>query len=214
MKSRFIYLANRLRRYRHAPLLAFAGRIVMFIFGGIAIGMISAWYVLENGSPLTTTTSNSWQLWVHDGDVGADPYTLAHMSRSGRLPITSSNALYFVATLDAEGEKIAADCDYVLSGKPLDSDWWSMALYTKDGRSIKNASERSFVNSSNLLRLANGGYEINLAKNARQGNWIEISGEEELTLILRMYGIHATKDAQRNTSIEQNLPTIRRLECR
>ena len=85
MKSRIIYFANIIRRYRHAALLAFAGRIIVFIAGGIAIGLMSAWYMIEKGSPLTTTYSGSWHLWTHDGDVGADPYTLAHMSRGGSL---------------------------------------------------------------------------------------------------------------------------------
>lgn len=214
MKSRLLYFKNKIRRYRHAPLFGFAGRIVLFILGGITIGLFSAWYMIEKGSSLTTTASGSWHLWVHDGDVGADPYTLAHMSRDGRLPMTSSNALYFVATNDSEGEKIAADCDYSILGKPLDSDWWSLALYTKDGQSIQNKSKRSSINSSSLLRFENGSYEVNLAQKSRPGNWIEITGDEELTLMLRLYGIHVTKDTQRNNSIEQNLPIIRRLDCR
>ena len=63
MKSRFIYLKNKIRRYRHAPLLGFAGRIMLFILGGIAIGMISAWVMLEKGSPLT-------QLFLDRGACG------------------------------------------------------------------------------------------------------------------------------------------------
>ena len=213
MKSRLTYLINKMRRYRHAPLINFAGQIVLFILGGICIGMISAWYMIEKGSSLTTSDTGSWKLWMHDGDVGADPYTLAHMSRSGRLPITSSNALYFVAIKDSEDERIAADCDYAVNGKPLDADWWSLAIYSRDGRLINNKSKKPFVNSSSLLRLGDGGYEINLAQKARQGNWIELTGDEDLVLMLRLYGIHATKDTKRNNAIEQNLPTIRRLDC-
>ncbi len=213
MKSRIIYFANIIRRYRHAALLAFAGRILLFIGGGIAIGLVSAWYMIEKGSPLTTTYSGSWRLWTQDGTVGADPYTLAHMSREGRLPITSSSALYFTATTDSEGEEIAADCDYLLAGKPLDTDWWSLALYTRDGASIKNTSGHSSLNSSTLLRANNGNYKINLARSAQSGNWIEITGDRQLVLMLRLYGIHATKDTQRSDSIEQNLPIIRRLDC-
>ncbi len=213
MKSRLIYFINVIRRYRHAALLAFAGRIVLFLLGGIAIGLISAWYMIEKGSPLTVSKAGPWQLWPQDGKLGADPYTLAHMSRNGRLPITSSNSLYFKATHDSNGEEIVSDCEYSLSGKPLDSDWWSLALYTPKGASIKNQSNRSSLNSSNILRFGDGSYNIHLAANARPGNWIEISGDEKLVLMLRLYAIHATKDAQRNNSIEQNLPTIRRLDC-
>ena len=214
MKSRLIYLRNKIRRNRHAPLLAFAGRIMLFLLGGISIGMISAWYMIEKGSSLTTSRAGSWILWKHDGNIGADPYTLAHMARNGRLPITSSNALYFTATHDSEGERIATDCDYVLEGKPLDTDWWSLALYTPDGRSVRNSENRTSINSTSILRFADGGYEIHLAPKARPGNWIQISGEQKLTLMLRLYGIRATKDAKRSDNIEKNLPVIRRLDCR
>ena len=213
MKSRLIYFINILRRYRHAALIAFAGRIVLFILSGIAIGLLSAWYTIEKGSPLTTSFSGSWHLWTSDGTVGADPYTLAHMSRTGRLPITSSNALYFIATKDKEGREIKAGCDYVLQGKPLDSDWWSLALYHHDGTSLQNHSHRSSVNSATLLRHENGRYEISLTRRARPGNWIEIAGHQPLVLMLRLYGIHASKDTQRSNSIEENLPIIRRLDC-
>ncbi len=214
MKSRLIYLINRMRRYRHAALFAFATRIVVFILGGIAIGFLSAWYMIDRGSPLTTTFSGSWSLWVHDGDVGADPYTLAHMARSGRLPVTSSNALYFVAKRDSEGDRLAMDCDYVLSGKPLDTDWWSLALYTEDGQPVKNSNGRSSMNSTTVLRLENGNYNIHLSKQVRPGNWIQISGREPIIIFLRLYGIHASKDFSRSNAIEQNLPVIRRMDCR
>ena len=213
MKSRLIYFINIFRRYRHAALIAFAGRIVLFILGGIAIGLLSAWYTLEKGSPLTTTFSGSWQLWTYDGTVEADPYTLAHMSRSGRLPITSSNALYFIATKDEEGQEIKAECDYLLQGKPLDADWWSLALYHHDGTSLQNHSHRSSLNSSSLLRHQDGHYEISLTRRIRPGNWLQMAGNQPLILMLRLYGIHVTKDTQRSNSIEQNLPIIRRLSC-
>ncbi len=214
MKSRLIYLKNRIRRYRHAPLFGFAGRIVLFILGGIAIGLFSAWYMIEKGSPLTTSYIGSWQLWTHDGDIGADPYTLAHMSRNGRLPITSSNALYFLASEDSEGEELAMDCDYEIAGKPLAADWWSLALYSVNGAPVKARNGRTFINSTTVLRQENGNYVITLAEQARAGNWIKISGDEQITLMLRLYGIHATKNARRNNAIEQNLPIIRRLDCR
>jgi len=213
MKSRIVYFANIVRRYRHAALLAFTGRIIMFIAGGIVLGMMSAWYMIEKGSPLTTTTSGSWHLWTQDGNIGADPYTLAHMSRGGRLPITSSSALYFTAITDSDGEELATDCDYILAGKPLDTDWWSLALYKRDGTSIRNNSQRSSINSGTLLRENNGNYKISLAQTARPGNWIELAGRQQLVLMLRLYDIHATKDTQRSDSIEQNLPIIRRQDC-
>jgi len=214
MKSRYNYLKNKIRRYRHTSLIAFAGRIVLFVFCGVALGMYSAWYMIEKGSALTTIRHSSWQNWFSSGSIGADPYTLAFMARSGRLPITSSSALYFIAKQDDEGETLNAECDYSLLGKPLDTDWWSLAVYDSDGASIHNKDSRSSVNSSGVMRYANGGYLVNLSEQARAGNWIQLGGDDDLVLILRVYGIHGSKDTRRSNAIEENLPIIKRVACR
>lgn len=214
MKSRLNYLRNRLLYYRHAPLLLFAGRIMLFMLGGIGLGMISVWYMIERGSALTTVHVGSWRQWTSSGTIGADPYTLAYMARSGRLPMTATNALYFTASEDENGSTLYGNCDYLVDGKPLDTDWWSLAAYRRDGRPVLNSSHSAFVNSTSVLRQATGGYQVTLAAKARPGNWIETGGHEPVVLMLRLYGIHASKDTQRSTSIEQNLPVIRRLDCR
>jgi len=53
-----------------------------------------------------------------------------------------------------------------------------------------------------------------LGKKMRPGNWIGIEGWENFSIMLRLYGIHASKDTRRAGAIEQNLPTIKRLDCR
>jgi hypothetical protein len=214
MKHKIAYLRSRVMFYRHTPLLLFAGRIVSFIFAGILVGMLSAWYMIEHGTALTTSYAGAWKSWINAGGIDADPYTLASMARSGRLPITTSSALYFTAEVDDDGDRLVASCDYVVSGKSLDADWWSFAVYQPDGRPIRNSLHRASLNSTGMLRLANGGYQITLAARARPGNWIEMGGEEPLVLMIRLYGIHVTKDTQRSSAIEQNLPVVRRLECR
>ena len=214
MRARIKYIHSRIRRSPYSGLAAFAGKVTGFILGGTLIGMVSAWYMISKGSPLTTVRTGAWNLWTADGDVGADPYTLAHMARSGRLPMTSRNALYFIARQDSSGEDLYAGCDYVISGKPLEADWWSLALYDRKGRIINTAQGSAYVNSSSLLRLADGGYVIMLGKKMRPGNWIGIEGWENFSIMLRLYGIHASKDTKRDNTIEQNLPIIRRLDCR
>jgi hypothetical protein len=214
MKQKIAYLRSRLMFYRHAPLMLFAGRILSFILAGIGLGMLSAWYMIDHGTALTTAHAGPWQSWINSGVVDADPYTRANTARSGRLPMTTSNALYFSAREDSEGDTLNASCDYLVSGKSLDSDWWSFAVYRPDGRPIRNASHRTSFNSTDVLRQANGGYQIALAPRARPGNWIDTSGNDDMVLMLRLYSIHVTKDTQRGTAIEQSLPEIRRLDCR
>lgn len=214
MWNKIKYLRSRLLYYRHAPLLLFAGRIVLFVLGGVGIGLFSAWYMIGHGSALTTVSIGPWRHWSGSGLVDTDPYTLANMARSGRLAVTSSNTHYYTAHEDSDGDDLTSDCDYLISGKPLDTDWWSFAVYRDNGRPIRNHSRRTGFNSTNILRHANGAYDVHLAAQARPGNWIETGDRGELVLMLRLYGIRASKDTQRSTAIEQNLPVIRKVACR
>ena len=58
----------------------------------LMLGIGSAWYMIERGSPLTTTKAGPWDGWITEGNPQADPYTKAHVARSGRLPARSKRA--------------------------------------------------------------------------------------------------------------------------
>ena len=47
------------------------------------------------------------QVVSNEGNPNADPYTQAHVARSGRLPLTSTVARYFVARTDSAGRTLA-----------------------------------------------------------------------------------------------------------
>ena len=49
----------------------FVGTFVVALMLGIG----SAWYMIERGSPLTTTKVGPWDGWVSEGNPSADPYT-------------------------------------------------------------------------------------------------------------------------------------------
>ena len=65
----------------------------------LVLGIGSAWYMIERGSPLTTVRAGPWKSWLSEGNPNADPYTRAHLARSGRLPLTSTAARYFSVTV-------------------------------------------------------------------------------------------------------------------
>src|SRR5690606_40202050 len=56
----------------------------------LILGIGSAWYMIEHGSLLTTARIGPWKSWLSEGNPNADPYTRAHLARSGRLPLTRS----------------------------------------------------------------------------------------------------------------------------
>ena len=63
------------------------------------------------------------------GNPDADPYTRAHFARLGRLPVTSTSALYYTAERDDEGYLLTSECDYALDGRPFDAAWWCITAY-------------------------------------------------------------------------------------
>ncbi len=64
--------------------------IAVFVAISLGFGIWSSWVMVENGSSLTTRTSGEWVLWSSAGRPDADPYTRAHFSRLGSLPLSTT----------------------------------------------------------------------------------------------------------------------------
>ena len=166
----------------------FVGTFVVALMLGIG----SAWYMIERGSPLTTTKVGPWDGWVSEGNPSADPYTLAHVARSGRLPLTSTVARYFVARTDDNG----------------------LAVYDEYGGLIDNSSARYSFNSEEMLRHADGTFRVNLSRNARPENWLPSgASDQNLVLLLRIYNPRETDGSGIGLFPNDRLPKIERKEC-
>ena len=118
----------------------------------LVLGIGSAWYMIEHGSPLTTKRVGPWASWMSEGNPNADPYTKAHLARSGRLPLTSTTARYFIARTDSGGRQLTSACEYLIEGSALNARWWSLAVYDEHGSLIENPSERYSFNSDEAIR--------------------------------------------------------------
>ncbi|HEX2448913.1 MAG TPA: DUF1214 domain-containing protein [Methyloceanibacter sp.] len=180
----------------------------------LMLGIGSAWYMIERGSPLTTTKVGAWDGWVSEGNPSADPYTKAHVARSGRLPLSSTMARYFTARTDSAGRILTSACQYSIEGLPLNSRWWSLAVYDEYGGLIANPSERYSFNSDELLRHADGSYRVNLSSKARPENWLPSGSEEQhLVLMLRIYSPRETDGSGIGLIPGDRLPKIERVSC-
>ncbi len=181
----------------------------------LLLGIGSAWYMIEEGSALTTTKVGPWASWNALGNPTADPYTKAHLARSGRLPLTSTVARYFVARADSAGHGLTSGCEYTIVGSPINARWWSLALYDDSGSLIENPSNRYSFNSEEALRHADGTYRIHVARTARPENWLP-SGDDtdrNLVLMLRIYAPRDTDSLGIGLVPDDRLPKIERVAC-
>ncbi|HEU4476652.1 MAG TPA: DUF1214 domain-containing protein, partial [Methyloceanibacter sp.] len=182
--------------------------------GALMLGIGSAWYMIERGSPLTTTKVGPWSGWVSEGNPNADPYTKAHVARSGRLPLTSTVARYFTARTDSSGWALSSSCEYVLEGGPINARWWSLAVYDEYGGLIENPSARHGFNSEEMLRHADGSYRVFLSRQARPENWLPSgTATQNLVLMLRVYNPRETDSSGVGRVPTERLPKIERKSC-
>lgn len=187
------------------------------IFLGIVLigGLGSSYYMVSAGSPLTTRTIGPWTTWKNEGRSDADPYTRAHLARSGKLNLTTEIAQTFLASQDTEGKALHSSCEYQISGDQLDAGWWSISVFDDNGRLIANPSDRYTFTSDTVAISPNGKFVITLARDARPGNWLPTAGAGNLALAMTL--LEADTTIAGDTEAEENLiglPTIKRVDCR
>jgi hypothetical protein len=189
--------------------------ICFLIFAGVSLflGLSSASYMINDGFALVVTRTGPWQSWINAGNLGADPYTRAHISRSGLLPITSASGLTYFATTDSNGRSLDSDCDYEIVATPLAAVWWTIAIFDNDGKLIPNKAARHAFSSQSLTILPDGTQRIVVAPAARPGHWLPSGDVGSLTLVLqiiRPLAVSGTDIASRN---RRDLPQIKRVKC-
>ncbi len=172
--------------------------------------------MIDDGFPLVVSRVGPWQVWVNAGSAGADPYTRAHIARTGQLPITSASGATFFATRDEDGRTLSSSCDYEIIARPFNAVWWTIAVYDGYGNLIPNKANRHAFSSQSLTVLPDGTQRVVLAPEARPGHWLPSGQASSLTLALRIIR-PLTVEGQADEDVKQaqatSLPQIRRTDC-
>lgn len=187
--------------------------LVVFTAIALAVGLGSAWQMVDQGSALTTLRDGPWTAWYAAGEPNADPYTKARVARSGRLPVVSTAAMEFLARTDAEGEPLVSECHYSVRVPEVPALWWSLALYDGESRLIQNSAERHAFNSKTVLPPSDGAAEIALAPTPRAGYWLPTGKNANLILVFRVFRPYDTADLASGEMPEDILPRIERVDC-
>jgi hypothetical protein len=176
-----------------------------------AVGLGATYLALTRGSAFGALTIGSWTAWPKTGTMEADPYARASIARTGRLPLALGDGLTFLAKADDNGRRLDGRCDVVLAGVTPAARFWTLTLYNPEGDLVPNSINRYDFTSQEIVRRADGSFEIVVAPRASPGNWLPTGGVARYILALRFYdtavGV-ATKEGR-----EIPMPAIKTRGC-
>jgi hypothetical protein len=131
------------------------------------VGLGATWMTATRGTDLGTLTIGAWTARPKTGTSDIDPYSRATVTRNGELPIGTGDGISFTANTDDRKKPLDGRCDVVVSG-------------------VTPAARYGFT-SQEIVRGADGAFEIRVASRSRAGNWLPTGGIERYALMLRLY---------------------------
>jgi hypothetical protein len=149
------------------------------------VGLGTTWLALSRGTAFGAVPIGAWTAWPKTGTRDVDPYARATIARSGELPIGSGDGVAFYASTDDAGRPLDGRCDVLISGTT--PRFWTLTLYDPQGRLIGNAVDRQGFTSQEIVRRADGSFDIIVAPRARAGNWLPTNAVDSYVLVLRLY---------------------------
>lgn len=152
-----------------------------------AIGLGATYIALTRGAAFDALTIGSWTAFPKTGTADADPYARAAIARTGQLPVALGDGVSFTARTDDNGKSLDGRCDVMLSGITPTARFWTLTLYNTDGELVANSIHRFGFSSQEILRHADGSFEIMVAPRANPENWLPTGGIERYILMLRLY---------------------------
>ena len=152
-----------------------------------AFGLGATWVALTQGTAYGGVTIGAWTGWPKNGTQGIDPYARAMVARTGELPVGSGDGVAFYANADDAGQLLDGRCDVLLSGITPQARFWTLTLYNPEGRLVANSAQRHGFTSQEIIRNADGSFEVTVGPRARPGNWLPTGGVEKYLLVLRLY---------------------------
>lgn len=178
-------------------------------FGG---GAWSALHTLKATSGFGAITFGPWSAYPKLQTASADPFAKAHRAGDGRILLGRAEGLVFTADSDESGAALSGRCSYEVSGSTPPSRFWTLTVTDANDEPLK-APPRvpTSINSWTTLRNMDGTFRIRLDAAAKGGNWIWLSADSDINLVLTLID---TPTAASLSLVELDLPKISRIGCR
>jgi hypothetical protein len=184
--------------------------LILATLFGIVVGLGAALVALEAEIGFYRVSAGPWTGSPRAGGVAADPYTRALLVRTGELPVGGGEGVTFIARRDDDGRLLSPACVYRVVGEGPPTRWWTLTVYTAEGRLIDNAAGRHGFTSSEVTRSPSGGFDVAVGRRVQPGDWLPVEGEGPFKLVMRLYD---TPLATQGALAAPTMPAIRREGC-
>ncbi len=156
----------------------------LFIGGGWAMYQIQ---VIEKSDDISQINGN-WR-YNKSIDLAANDLQRAVIGKIGLLALRESEALYYLANKDSDGEPLSSEYNYQLDGKNFNARYWSYTLYGEDHFLIPNEAKIYSLNLDNMeySDSTKSDYSFIISQNSNALNWLPSGEAENISILLRMY---------------------------
>ncbi|WP_245300074.1 DUF1214 domain-containing protein [Methylocystis bryophila] len=177
---------------------------------GLVLGLLATWAAINAGYGFGSLVAGPWTAWPQTGVPDIDPYARAALAGRGEAPLARGLGLAFVARVDSSGEPLDGRCSYRISSPVPPARFWTIGLFGLDGAPLANDAQRYAYSSGEVLRREGGGFDIEVARNARPGNWLSPGKARSFVIALRLYDMSIDASAKPDPSA---FPSIVRQAC-
>lgn len=186
-------------------------RYALGLVAGLAVGGGLAWRATGTGFDHGSITNGVWSTSLNYGIASADPLTRAAVARRGLLALPKTETVYWAASTDSEGKALDGSCTYAMTGKALDSRWWSVTYYDRQGYLVANPARLFSFSGAAVTPDEKPGWKVTIGPNKPpSGHWLPSAKGQGFELTLRMYnpGVAFMKEPK-----AAELPVLKREDC-
>lgn len=178
---------------------------------GILAGSIITGVSLKTMGMKRWSENGDWLYQLSVGDSSSSWFQKAVIATGGLFALSRTESMYFVAEPQSlAGKEMSGQCHYRITGKALDTRWWSITAYGDDRMLIENTQRRYSFSDKTVAWNEDGSFTIDIAPEKTGKNWIPSSGGPEIIVLLRVYN---PSPALMDNISTVTLPTVEEVSC-
>ena len=181
-----------------------AGFFLMMV--AIIIGYFTAVWAISATRPPSNDIYGPWKLQTLGGKTLETPYSEARLAREGPFVLPPEEIAVFVAKTDGDDRRLRGECDYRISGVPLDSRWWTLTAYQPNGQVLAIPGTNHTLTREDLIPVSGDSMisdgiivepltqtelVIHVTHKTRYDRWLAVKEHENFQLVLRLFGAGA-----------------------